>query len=170
MPKFSFININSIKRYPRWHFSIIQTWCIYITLLYSEYRLSSIMRRNLLTCSLGSSMVRILWISLRFSSSALRLFSNLRFSAKLSFLSSWRLFSALLSRRRSSFLLEFCRLTLEPAGCFLAAGDRPEEADLKLLLPVLLVFWFCRPVSEIKWITLCILPFKIHKKMNKCSA
>lgn len=124
------------------------------TLVYSGNRLSSSMRRNLLTCSWGSSMVRIFWISLRLSSSALRLsssalrlsssalllFSCLLFSARLSFLSSWRRFSTMLSRLRSSLLLEFWRLMLVPASGLRGAGDLPDEVDLELLLPVFLTF------------------------------
>lgn len=112
------------------------------------------MRRNLLTCSWGSSMVRIFWISLRLSSSALRLsssalllFSCLLFSARLSFLSSWRRFSTMLSRLRSSLLLEFWRLILVPASGLRGAGDLPDEVDLELLLPVLLTFWVGLPAD-----------------------
>lgn len=112
------------------------------------------MRRNLLTCSCGSSMVRIFWISLRLSSSALRLsssalllFSCLLFSARLSFLSSWRRFSTMLSRLRSSLLLEFWRLILVPASGLRGAGDLPDEVDLELLLPVLLTFWVGLPAD-----------------------
>lgn len=124
------------------------------TLVYSGNRLSSSMRRNLLTCSWGSSMVRIFWISLRLSSSALRLsssalllFSCLLFSARLSFLSSCRRFSTMLSRLRSSLLLEFWRLILVPASGLRGAGDLPDEVDLELLLPVLLTFWVSLPAD-----------------------
>lgn len=122
------------------------------------------MRRNLLTCSWGSSMVRIFWISLRLSSSALRLsssalllFSCLLFSARLSFLSSWRGFSTMLSRLRSSLLLEFWRLILVPASGLRGAGDLPDEVDLELLLPVLLTFWVglpadCKEIQLKPWI------------------
>lgn len=126
--------------------------------------MSSSMRRNLLTCSCGSSMVRIFWISLRLSSSALRLsssalllFSCLLFSARLSFLSSWRRFSTMLSRLRSSLLLEFWRLILVPASGLRGAGDLPDEVDLELLLPVLLTFWVglpadCKEIQLRLWI------------------